>query len=510
MEKTHRVAYNTVALYANMVVTMLVTLLGTRFVLEALGKQEYALYTLLMSTVLMLSFINVAMANATQRYLSFSMGANDKAQVREIFYNSTVIHSLIALLLGILLLGLGIPAVHYWLDIPYELRDKAVIVLLCMITSVVCTVLSVPFEATMNAHEDIFVIAGISALEAVCKLAAAVIVLNISQHQLIIYSVLMMSASMIAFLCKRMYSRSHYEESHYVWHKVKDFQLIRNMIGFAGWNLIGIGCSMVRYQGAAILLNKFFGLLINAGYGVAQQVNSFLLFFANSAVRPMRPYIVKSEGAGEHGRMIKLSDSTSRVVSLMLAMVIVPLYINMPLVLEVWLAEVPYGALEFCRGFLLVVLIGQLSIGLQIALESVGRIKRLHLIVGTMHILPIPAAYICFKCGLPYYYMIYCLVAEEVLCLFFRAYITWKDAEYPMKPFVFGHILPCVASIVVSYVVSAYLATLCGNAWIQLLVSTVSNTAILGVCSYFFCLTVWEKDKLYSLVSSIASKIRKR
>jgi Na+-driven multidrug efflux pump len=206
MEKTHRVAYNTVALYANMVVTMLVTLLGTRFVLEALGKQEYALYTLLMSTVLMLSFINVAMANATQRYLSFSMGANDKAQVREIFYNSTVIHSLIALLLGILLLGLGIPAVHYWLDIPYELRDKAVIVLLCMVTSVVCTVLSVPFEATMNAHEDIFVIAGISALEAVCKLAAAVIVLNINHHQLIIYSALMMGASMIAFLCKRMYT----------------------------------------------------------------------------------------------------------------------------------------------------------------------------------------------------------------------------------------------------------------------------------------------------------------
>ena len=123
MEKVHRVAYNTVALYANMVVTMLVTLLGTRFVLEALGKQEYALYTLLMSSVLMLSFINVAMANATQRYLSFAMGANEKTQVKEIFYNSTVIHALIALLLGLLLLGLGVPAVRFWLDIPPELHN---------------------------------------------------------------------------------------------------------------------------------------------------------------------------------------------------------------------------------------------------------------------------------------------------------------------------------------------------------------------------------------------------
>ena len=510
MEKVHRVAYNTVALYANMVVTMLVTLLGTRFVLEALGKQEYALYTLLMSSVLMLSFINVAMANATQRYLSFAMGANEKTQVKEIFYNSTVIHALIALLLGLLLLGLGVPAVRFWLDIPPELHNKAVIVLLCMITSVVCTVLAVPFEATMNAHEDIFVIAGISALEAVCKLVAAIVVLNINNHQLIVYSLLMMGASMIAFLCKRTYSRKHYDETHYTWHRVRDFQLVRDMIGFAGWNLIGVGCSMVRFQGAAILLNKFFGLLINAGYGVAQQVNSFLLFFANSIVRPMRPYIIKCEGAGEHEQMVKLSNSTSRIVSLMLAMVIVPLYINMPLVLKIWLTDVPYGALEFCRGFLLIVLIVQLSIGFQIALESVGRIKRLHLIVGTMHMLPIPAAYVFFKYGYPFHYLIYCIVAEELLCLFVRAYITWKDAYYTMKPFFYGHIFPCVISVAVSYGISSYLATLCGNAWIQLIVSTVSNTVILGICSYFLCLTAWEKEKLYSLVASIVFKIRKR
>ena len=510
MEKSYRIAYNTVALYANMVVTMLVTLLGTRFVLEALGKQEYALYTLLMSTVLMLSFINVAMANATQRYLSFSMGAKDKAQVRDIFYNSTVIHSLIAFLLGGLLLGVGIPAVLYWLDIPPELHDKAIIVLLCMITSVVCTVLSVPFEATMNAHEDIFVIAGISVLEALFKLLAAVIVLNINRHQLVLYALLMMGASLIAFLCKRIYSRKHYEETHYNWHRVDDFKLIRDMIGFAGWNLIGVGCSMVRFQGTAILLNKFFGLLINAGYGVAQQVNSFLLFFANSIVRPMRPYIIKCEGAGLHDQMVKLSNTTSRIVSLMLAMVIVPLYINMPLVLEIWLAEVPYGALEFCRGFLLVALIVQLSIGFQIALESVGKIKRLHLIVGTMHFLPIPAAYIFFSFGFPFYYIIYCIVVEEIICLFVRAYITWKDAKYPMRPFIWGHIIPCVTTIVLSYVFSAYVTTLFANAWIQLIVSTASNTVILVLLSYLFCLTTWEKEKLHSLFSAIVSKLRRK
>ena len=508
MDKSHRIAYNTIALYANMMVTLLVTLLGTRFVLEALGKQEYALYTLLMSAVLMLSFVNVAMANATQRYLSFSMGSNDLVQVREIFYNSTVIHFLIALVLGLLLVGLGVPAVRYWLDIPLELHGKAMIVLFCMIISVVCTVVAVPFEATMNAHEDIFVIAGISALEAVCKLFSAIIVLFLDNHQLIIYSLLMSSASMVGYLCKRIYSRRHYEESHYVWHKVNDFQLIRNMVGFAGWNLIGVGCSMARYQGTAILLNKFFGLLLNAGYGVAQQVNSFLLFFANSAVRPMRPHIVKCEGAGEHQQMVKLANSTSRITSLMLSMAIVPLYINMPFVLEIWLKEVPNGALEFCRGFLVVTFVGQLSIGLQIALESVGRIRRQHLILGIMHILPIPMAYMLFRHGYPYIYIMYCIIVEEIIGLFVRAYITKKDAVFPLKSFTFGHVVPCLMCVALSFAFAAYVAELCEYGWPRLLVSTVSSTFLLTIFSYLFCLTNWEKEKIQSLFSAIVLKLK--
>ncbi|MBQ8866999.1 MAG: hypothetical protein IJ013_04675 [Bacteroidaceae bacterium] len=509
MDKAHRIAYNTVALYANMVVTMLVTLLGTRFVLEALGQRDYAVYTLLTSMVLMLSFVNVAMANATQRYLSFSLGADDKVQVKEIFYNSTVIHAVVALFLGILLLGVGLPAIHYWLDIPRDLQNEAVVVLLCMIAGVVCTVLSVPYEATINAHEDIFVIAGINVLEAVCKLGAAVVVLNINGERLITYSVLIMCASLIAFLGKRFYSRKQYEETNYVWHRVRDYQLIKNMMSFAGWNLIGVGCSLARYQGAAILLNKFFGLLINAGYGVAQQVNSFLLFFANSAVRPMRPHIVKCEGAGEHLKMIKLANSTSRLTSLMLSLVIIPLYINMPLVLDVWLAEIPYGALEFCRGFLIITLIGQLSIGLQIALESVGRIKRQHLIIGTMHILPIPVAYILFKCGFSYVYIIYSIIIEEIVGLFIRTYIARKDADFPVKGFIFRHVLPCVSIILVAFAVSANMAALCQNNWVKLFVSTISSTIVLGILSYVLCLTAWEKEKMKELLSSIVSKMKR-
>lgn len=180
------------------------------------------------------------------------------------------------------------------------------------------------------------------------------------------------------------------------------------------------------------MLNKFFGLAINAAYGIAQQLNGFLLFFANSAVRPMRPQIVKNEAAGFHKQMIKLASTTSKFSFILLCLVIIPLYINMPYVLEVWLVEIPAGVLEFCRGFLLIALIGQLSVGLQIALESVGQIKLQQIIVGFMHLMPLPVAYVLFEMGYSPDAIMYCIIVEELICLLLRVLIARIDANMPI------------------------------------------------------------------------------
>lgn len=506
MKSTNKVAINSISLYANMLVSMAVTLLGTRFALQALGKEDYAVYALIANIVALFSFINVAMAASTQRFMSFYMGKGNIKGISEAFYNSIVIHITIAIALGTILLLVGVPAVGHWLDIPAETRTSAQIVLLCMTAGITFTVLSVPFEGAMNAYEDIFMIAGINVIDVIIKLIAAIAILYIPSNRLIIYAFMIMGASLVAFICKFTYCKKHYKEIHFTWHKITDFGLIKKMTGFAGWNLIGTGCSIARFQGTAVLLNSFFGLLYNAAYGVAQQVNGFLLFFANSVVRPMRPHIIKSEGAGKHSDTIKYSYSTSRFTTLMLAAAIIPLFINMPYILQIWLKEIPTGTLEFCRGFLVITLISQISIGQQIALESVGKIKRQHLTVGVMHILPLPVAYIMYKCGYPYYSIIYCIIIEEILCIFIRTYIARKDAVMPIKPFVLEHLIPCTACIVATYLVTTISTEMIASRPTKLILGIILSITTLGILSYLFCLTKWEKDKIYLLIRSILSK----
>lgn len=497
---TKRIVINSISLYANMVITMVVSLIGTRIALNALGEEKYAVYALVANIVALFSFLNVAMAGATQRYLSYSLGTNDKDKVKDIFYNSTVIHFVIASVSATTILALGIPAIKNWLEIPQNMHFEAIVILLTIVCGVIFTIFSVPFEAAMNAHEDISPIAIINILEASWKLSAAIAIIFIEQNKLIIYSVIVMTAFIVSYSCKRIFCKKKYEETHFKWKKINDTTLLKQMTRYAGWNLIGNGCSIVRYQGVSIILNLFYKLTYNAGYGIAQQFNGFLLFFTNSIVRPMRPHIIKNEGAGRHAQMIKHSMTTSKFTTLMLAFIMIPLYINMPYILKIWLNDAPEGALTFCRGFLIITIISQLTVGQQIALESVGRIKKQHIILGAMHLTPLIASVILLYFKAPYQSIIYCIIIEEILNIGIRTIIAKKDADSPITVFVKEILIPCCSSIIICFLVTYFVAITIDNDIIRLIISTLTSCLSLGICSGKICLNNWEKEKIYSLL----------
>lgn len=508
MRSANKVVVNSVALYFNMLVTMGATLIGTRYLLRALGQTEYGIYVLVADIVAMFSFLNVSMAAATQRFLSYSIGEGKEDKLKEIFYNSVTIHIIIAMAIILIFLLFGVPAVKYWLDIPSEIRSDALFVLCCMAVSTFFVVVAVPYEGAMNAHEDIFVIAGINVFDALFKLSAAVTVYFISGNKLIIYASLIMLSAVMLFLLKRNYCKRHYREVHFSWHRINDFMLVKEMISFAGWNLVGTGCSLLRYQGAAIVINKFFGLVYNAAYGVAQQLNGFMLFFANSLVRPMRPLIVKNEGAGLHDKMVILANTLSKITFLMLCVIIIPMYLNISYILDIWLTDVPEGALYFCKGYMLVVLIGQISSGIQIAFESTGKIKRLQIVVGTMHALPLPVACLLFYLGYPAYTIMLCIVIEEVLALFLRLLIAKRDAGIIPLDYLKNVVLPCVFCACIVYITILQLdSIIILHPIYKIIIETFATMVMMALSGYFICFTAWEKCKVHDLISMAVKKI---
>lgn len=511
MRTVNRVVLNSMSLYVNMAVTLFVTLLGTRFVLQAMGSEEYGAYILVANLVAMFSFLNVAMTVATQRFLSYAIGENNIDKIKEVFYNNVVIHIVIAALLVIFMSVLGFYMINNLLDIPEYLLTDVKLVLLFMITGVVFLVISVPYEGAMNAHEDIVVIASINIIEAVVKLFASIFLLFINDNKMVVYAFLIMLSSVLSFYLKRSYSCRKYEETVFTWHKIKDYKLIKEILKFASWNMVGACSSLAKYQGVAFIINRFFGLVTNAAYGLSQQMNGFLLFFANSTLRPMRPQIVKSEAAGMHNKMVSFAYTTTKFTFLLLALLVIPIYINLPFVLEVWLVDAPQDTIVFCRGFLLLTLIGQLSVGYQLGLESCARINKLQIIVGTMHILPLIAGYLFYQAGYPPVAIVWCLLIEEVLCFFARMIIARIDATMSISQFVKTLFVPCLLSVVLSFTVT-YLADselLAEQSRIARFITTFFINAIsLSLLGYYVCMTAAERESIKGIIKSFERKIR--
>lgn len=509
MKASSKVILNTGFLYGSMIVTVCVSLLSTHWVLEALGEENYGIYSLIANIVAMFAFLNVAMAAATQRYISFAMGKGRVEDVKETFYYSVVMHLVIGVVVFLLLEFGGAWLVNEVLDIPPQRLEAARNLLHFVATSSFFTVIAVPYEGMLNANEHMGVIASINIVDSLLKLATAVLLLYSTHDRLILYGALLMCVCICTFLLKYSYCKRHYTEVKFHFHRISDWKLFRQMTSFATWNLIGTGCGVARNQGVAVLINPFFGIVTNAAYGLSQQVYGMLNFFSNTIVRAIRPQIIKSEGTGEHDRMLRLSATTCKMTFLLLALLVVPLFTKLTFVLNLWLdKDYPEDTLLFCQGFLIIALIYQLTIGLQIAIESTGRIRLLQMIVGSMHILALPAGYICFKMGLPVSSIMACIIAEEFISLFLRIMIARRLTGLRACNFILRLIVPCTTVVLAAFFIAHHLPSLGESDWINLFSMTLINTLFICVAGYIFCLSKDERLIFKGLYISVRKKLQ--
>ncbi len=510
MESSNRVILNSGFLYANMLVTMVVQLVSVRLLVNALGIADYAIYSIVAGVVALFAFINVAMAASTQRFISYAIGEGKEENIREIFYQSVILHLLIGVVVLVLLEGGGLFYVQCFLRAPAERIPAATILLHCITASTFVNIITVPYEADINANENMGAIAAINILDSLMKLAVAIVVMYTSKDKLCLYGVLTMVCMIITLLLKRFYCLAKYPESHIRWHRVHDFGEARRMANFTAWNLIGSGCSVARYQGSGIVLNQFFALAVNTAYGVAQQVNGLLLFFANTIVRAIRPQIVKSEGNGNRERMLRLSATTSKITSLMVALLAIPLGISIEHILRVWLGHSPAPeCVMFCRSFLVIVFLNQLTIGLQIGIESVGRIRLLQCVAGSLHLLPLLLGYVCFLHGLPPVSIMLCIVGEEVAALFVRTAIAHHLIGLEVRQYLGRTVLPCVVVVPIVTAFTWYALRLSGlHAWGHCIVAFAISIPVLAMVSYLWIINPQERKPIREFVCLAFSKLR--
>lgn len=436
MNAGNKIVLNTAILYGRMLVTIGISLYSTRLILSNLGASDYGLYNVVGGVIAMLSFLNAAMTTSTQRYLSFNMGVGDMVKIKRVLGNSILIHILLGLLLVVIFELLGSYFIETKLNIEPDRISAAKIIFHFTVISSFVSIISVPYDAVVNAHENMAFVALINILESVLKLVVAILLTYVLQDKLIVYGFLTMVSAVLIRIIKQVYCRRKYSECSVHIFKVYDWKLIKEMGSFASWNLFGVICGLSRSQGVAVVLNLFYSTVVNAAYSIANQVNNQMSFLSMTMMKTVRPQMMKSEGAGDRQRMLRLSVFAGKFSFYLNAIVSIPMFIAMPQVLNFWLGQVPEYTISFCRYMLVLNLTQQFSMGIMAATQAIGKIKRYQLVVGTVQILTVPISYFALKAGYSAESVMISTVSLEFVASYFRVYYFHVLTAFSVSQFL--------------------------------------------------------------------------
>lgn len=432
--QVNRIAKNTVLLYVRTFFTMLIGLYTSRVVLKNLGVEDFGIYSAVGGVVAMFSVITGSLTAAIQRFLTFELGKGNQEKLTRIFSTSLTIQIVMAFIVVVIAEIIGIWFLNNKMNIPVARMGAANWVLHFTLASFAITLVSVPYNAAIIAHERMSAFAYISIFEAICKLGIAFLILKSPVDTLVFYALLMCSVAIVIRFVYGAYCKKMFAECSY--HIIFDKALFKQMFGFAGWNFIGASSVILREQGGNILLNVFFGPTMNAARGISSQVNGAVSQFISGFTTAMNPQITKSYASGDYDYMMKLIFWGSRLSYYMLFLVALPIIINAEFLLDAWLVDYPSYAIVFVQLVMLFSLSESISNPLITAMLATGNIRNYQIVVGGLQMMNLPISYIGLKMGCPATFVLIVAIVISQLCFFARIFMLKKMIQLQLIHFL--------------------------------------------------------------------------
>ena len=391
-----RMAKNTLLMYFRMFILIGVQLYTVPIVLSALGVEDYGIYSVVGGFVAMFTFINSSLVSGIQRFMAYAIGQNNQDELKEAFDTSIFIFVTLALALFLLIEFCGIWFLNNKMNIPQNKIIDANYVFQFSVLSLVVTLLATPFNAAVIAHEKMSVFAYASILESVYKLLVAFVLTTLVSDKLIIYALLIFVSSLIfstyyCLYCKRCFYEARNLKLHY------NKKLLGSIGTYAGWNIIGASAIILRNHGLNVLLSMFFNPLINAAHTIASNINGLFNQFVINVYMATRPQMVKLYACGDAEGMWKLTFKSSKYAFFLMSIISVPIVIEMPLLLTVWLKEVPEYTIIFSRLIILSTLIETMANQIIGVFQAANKIKYYQSVSSIILLLIIPGAYFLLR-----------------------------------------------------------------------------------------------------------------
>lgn len=424
-----RIAKNTLFLYFRTFIIMLISLYTSRVVLKALGETDFGIYNLVGGIVIFFGFMNTAMSAATQRYLNYHLGREEKNEVRRVFSMSIIIHLMIVF--GVIVLGetIGLWFVETQLNIPSERCSAALWVYQFSLFYCCINIIRIPYNAIIIAYEKMDFYAYLSIIEAVLKLGIIYLLVISPIDSLIFYSVLIFAVGVAVFLMYKIYCNRHFSTSKIQW--FWDQTLFSKLMSFSGWSLFGSVANVSVNQGISVFLNLLFGVTLNAALGLAHQIHAAMMSFISSFQTAFSPQIVKNYAAKEYNSFHNLIFRSSRLSYCLVFVLAIPLIVCINPILKFWLTDVPDYTASFSVIYIIYCMIDALSGPLWVSVQATGNIKRYQIEISLLILLNLPLVYLVLLCGFSPVYALSVRAATNLLAYFYRIIYLTKRISFP-------------------------------------------------------------------------------
>lgn len=500
-----RLAKNTMLLYIRTIIIMGVNLFASREILRILGVEDYGIYNVVGGFVTMFSLLSGSLSGSISRFITFELGKPSENQLNKIFCTSINIQIVLSIIVVIVAELFGVWFLNNQMNIPFERLGVANWLLQFSIITFVINLISLPYNVTIIAHEDLNIFAYITLVEASLKLVIIYLLIISPIDKLVTYGLLLVVVSLIVRLIYGVYCKHRYQECRY--HIVLDKTILKNMFKFAGWNLFGSASYLFNTNGVDIISNIFFGVSINAARGITLQASNAVRQFVINFTTALNPQIIKTYAADQCEECFSTVMMGAKFSFYLVLFFFVPLVIDADYVLRLWLGNVTEFTTLFFRLSLIGIVIQMPCVPLATLVVATGNIKKYFLWMGIWGSLIFPISYVLFYLGAPAYssYIVYIL--DYLILVYIRLYLLDKLINFSMVIFYRQVILPILGVLVLAFILPLiclyYLDESLGRLFLILLLGTLSIlTAV-----YTVGLSSHEKESIRNIVRRKLGKI---
>ena len=498
LENNKRIAKNTAMLYVRMLFIIAVSLYTSRIILQALGVEDYGIYNAVGGVVAMFSIISGSLSAAISRYLTYEIGIGNKQKLNIIFCTSVNIQIVMSLIVMVIAEVVGVWFLNTKMNIPANRLYSANWVLQCSIITFMVNLISVPYNSLIIAHEKMSAFAYISILEVILKLVICYLLCLFPGDKLILWSVLLMSVSLIMRIVYGYYSKHHFKEAHYRF--ILDKVLLKDMSRFIGWAFFGNGVVVLKDQGSSILLNIYCGPVVNAAQGIAMQVNAAVYGFVNNFLMAVNPQITKSYSSGEISSMHSLILRSEKFAFFILLLIFLPLIANIDYVVGLLLTEVPKYTSTFIVLILLYSLLDCFSNPLLTGVLAEGNIKLYEICLTIIYLVNILASFLFLRSGFApeWVFILNIIFKAFVICaLLWQSHLKY---DFQIRKFFSQVLLRSFAVFILCLLFSYFINIQFSTPFLNFILSAIVIFIFTGLTIYFIGLNKAESTFVIEIV----------